>query len=152
MRRTTIYPSIALACAIAILSTGCASVPAHSTSLSFDRAADSNEPSRIGRASDVLTATEMFDARIRTTWDGVRQLRPNFLQGVRTISGGAIMNVAPSVYLNGSYVGGAEALETVALDAVSEIRFIRPMQAHDFWGASCPCNGGVILVRTKRGN
>jgi hypothetical protein len=99
-----------------------------------------------------LSAAELVQARVTTTADGVRQLRPNFLQGIRTISGGAIVDVAPSVFLNGSYAGGVEALELVSLDAVNEIRFIRPAQAHDFWGSSCPCNGGVIHVRTKRGD
>jgi hypothetical protein len=150
--RTTTFSSIALAGAIAIALTGCATLPSYSASRSLDPAEDSSQPAHIGRRSDVLTASEMLDARVLTTADGVRQLRPNFLQGIRTISGGAIVNAAPSVFLNGGYVGGADALETVALNAVTEIRFIRPMQAHDFWGASCSCNGGVILVRTKRGN
>jgi hypothetical protein len=150
MRRTTIFPRAALTTAIAILSAGCASAPLHSTPLSIERVADAKEPPRYGRSSDVLTATELLDARVTTTAAGVRQLRPNFLQGMRAMTGTGMADVAPSVYLNGGYVGGVDALDAIGLDAVEEIRLIRPAQAHDFWGSSCPCNGGVILVRTKR--
>ena len=150
MRRATVYPTIVLSCAIAVLSTACASVPARSTSRSLERAADINEPARYGRSSDVLTSAELLDAHAVTTSAGVRQLRPSFLKGSRSMTVDGVVDVSPSVYLNGGDLGGIDELESVSLDAVQEIRFIRPAQAHDFWGAWCPCNGGVIHVRTKR--
>jgi len=172
MRRATIYPTMALSCAIAILSTRCASVPAHSADLSLGRAADTsfssvhaadtslspgrtvetNEPARHGRSSDVLTATELLQAHAVTTAAGVRQLRPAFVRGIRSMTASGTLDISPSVYLNGGYLGGLDALESVSLDAVQEIRFIRPAQAHDFWGSWCPCDGGVIHVRTKHSN
>ena len=150
MRQTMTFSSIAQACVLAMLSAGCASGSMHTSELSLERAAPSNEPARYGRPSDVLTAAELSQARALSTADGVRQLRPTFLQATRTIAGGSIVAVAPAVFMNGAYIGGVDALETVTLGAVDEIRFIRPVQAHDFWGSSCPCNGGVIHVRTKR--
>jgi outer membrane cobalamin receptor len=75
-------------------------------------------------------------------------LRPDFLRGTPARTESGMVNVRPSVFLNGSHVGGLEALETIALDAVEEIRFIRTAQAQAFWGSYCPCTGGVIHVRT----
>jgi len=163
---------MALACTTAILSTACASIPAHltdlslgraadtsfspvhaaDTSLSSDRAVETTEPARHGRSSDLLTATELLQARAVTTAAGVRQLRPSFVRGIRSMTASGMVDVSPSVYLNGGYLGGLDALESVSLDAVQEIRFIRPAQAHDFWGSWCPCDGGVIHVRTKHTN
>jgi hypothetical protein len=136
---------------IALVSTACAS----SAGLSGESDALRDNPTtdlfpRVTRTSDRLTANELHQANVRSTADGVRNVRPDFLRSTLIVSQGSVVRVGPSVVLNGGFVGGPEALETIALDAVDEIRYYRPPQARDFWGASCQCAGGVILVRTKR--
>jgi hypothetical protein len=97
----------------------------------------------------VLTASEFLRGNDVTTAEVVRHFRPRFLLGTLTPTGSGFSNVMPSVYQNGVYAGGLDALGTIPIGAVAEIRFIRPADAHDFWGPSCPCTGGVIHVRTK---
>ena len=104
----------------------------------------------MGHPSDVLTANELQQANVKSASEAVRHTRPEFLRSTMIVSQGSVVSVGPSVVLNGGFVGGPEALETIALGAVDEIRYIRPAQARTFWGASCQCAGGVILVRTKR--
>jgi hypothetical protein len=109
------------------------------------------EPSRFGSSSETLTAAELLASKATSTPDGVRRLRPEFLRpsllptpDARTVS------TFPSVYLNGVYAGGIEALDNIPLNVVQEIRFVRAPQAKDWWGSYCPCNAGVITVRTKK--
>jgi len=136
---------------IVLVSTACASSGAGWSGESAAlRDTPSNDPPRVGRASDVLTANELQEANVKSTADGVRHTRPDFLRSTLLVAQGSVVRVVPSVVLNGGFIGGPEALETIPLAAVGEIRYIRPAQAHDFWGASCQCAGGVILVRTKR--
>lgn len=102
--------------------------------------------------ADLLTAAELRDLRPLTTLDGVRRLRPEFIRGTVVLNGNQPATVTPSVFLNGVYAGGLDALETIPLDAVEEIRYLRPSRAYDQWGFSCRCNGGAIQVTTKRSN
>jgi len=135
---------------ILFVSTACASNAGWSGESAALRDTPSNDPPHWGRASDVLTATELQEANVKSTADGVRYTRPEFLRSTTMVSQGSVVRVGPSVVLNGGFIGGPEALETIPLGVVHEIRYIRPAQAHDFWGASCQCAGGVILVRTTR--
>lgn len=102
--------------------------------------------------SDLLTATELRELHPLTTFDGVRRLRPEFIRPSVAVVGNEATRVTPSVFLNGIYAGGLDVLETIPLDAVEEIRYLRPSRAYDLWGLSCRCNGGAIEVKTKRSN
>src|SRR5262249_18382211 len=102
--------------------------------------------------SDLLTAAELRNLRPLTTLDGVRRLRPEFIRPTVVLLGNERAAVMPSVFLNGTYAGGLDVLETIPLDAVEEIRYLRPSRAYDLWGLSCRCNGGAIQVTTKRTN
>lgn len=119
--------------------------------VSRQRAMEGSEPSRFGSSSETLTAAELLTANATSTPDGVRRLRPEFLRPalLPTPDAGTVRTY-PSVYLNGVYAGGVEALETVPLSVVEEIRFVRAPQAKDWWGSYCQCNAGVIAVRTKK--
>jgi hypothetical protein len=109
------------------------------------------EPARYGSTSETLTANELLTANVTSTQEGVRRRRPEFLRPVLlpTPDMGTVQTY-PSVYLNGVYAGGVDALERVPLSVVDEIRFVRASQAKDRWGSYCPCNAGVIAVRTKK--
>ena len=117
--------------------------------LMLNRPSPVSDGPRARGASDVLTADELARADVQTTVDGVRRLRPEFLRPTQVVGTDGPVHVYPSVYLNSQYAGHAEALGLIALDAVQQIRFVRAAAARYWWGALCPCAGGVIYVRTK---
>jgi hypothetical protein len=104
------------------------------------------------RRSDLLTAGELRALHSLTTLDGVRRLRPEFIRPTVVLNGGRPATVTPSVYLDDAYAGGLDALETIPLDVVEEISYLRRSRAFDRWGFSCRCDGGVIQVKTKGHN
>jgi hypothetical protein len=53
-----------------------------------------------------------------------------------------------SVYVNDAYVGGLDALRLIPIDAVTDARYLTPTAARSWFGMSCRCTGGVILVST----
>ena len=110
---------------------------------------DAFEPTPFGVSSDILTATEVAQGNVVTTGDAVRKLRPQFLRSSSALGKSGFETMWPSVFLNGRYAGGLDQLETIPLDAVEEIRFIRSFQARFAWGPTCRCAGGVIHIRTK---
>ena len=116
----------------------------------MQRAIVNSEPSRYGSPSHMLTGAELKKAGVTSTEEGVRRLRPEFLRGTPTPAGARVVNVTPTVYLNEKYAGELDALRTIPLDAVEEIRLVRPNEARDFFGVLCHCDAGVILVRTHR--
>lgn len=134
------------------VSTACASArPASSSPSTFgirQQGALSDGP-RADAPSDVITAADLQSVAAANTGEAVRRLRPSFVRP-NAIPGnmdGAL--ATPSVYVDGSYLGGLEALELLLIDEVNEIRFIRANAAKNWWGSSCPCSVGVIHVRTK---
>lgn len=135
----------------AAASAACAGRAPASGGISRQRTIGVAEPSRISSASATLTAEELLTAKVTSTHEGVRRLRPDFLRPLLlpTPDAGTVQTY-PSVYLNGIYAGGVEALESVPLNVVDEIRFIRAPQAKDWWGSYCRCDAGVIAVRTKK--
>ena len=107
------------------------------------------EPPPGGSRSDRITALELTSVS-GTTADAVRKLRPEFLRAPdqRTSSGESA--TTPSVYVNGRYAGEASVLELIQLNVVLEIRYIGALAAKSMFGSYCPCDQGVIFVRTAR--
>ena len=144
-------PSTILLSLAAASSTACSSTTSLS-GMSRQRTVPASDPARTGSSSQTLTAAELLTANVTTTSEGIRRLRPEFLRPLLTPTpAGTIARTHPSVYLNGVYVGGPEVLEGISLDIVDEIRFVSASHAKDWWGSSCPCDAGVIAVRTKKG-
>ena len=112
--------------------------------------ADLLEPPRRGRPSDQILPSELRLVSGRTAADAVRQLRPEFLRvaPTRTINGQPVL---PSVYLDGRPAGGLDALGTIPLLPVVEIRYVTAVAAKSVFGSYCDCAGGVIVVRTRAG-
>ena len=102
-----------------------------------------------GRGSDRLLPSDFQLVPIRTVADAILRLRPEFLAPIasKTVAGSASL---PSVYLDGVHAGGLDALASIPLDAVLEIRRLTSVAAKHQFGSYCPCEGGVILVRTRR--
>ena len=110
-----------------------------------------NDGPRADAPSDVISVADLRSVAAPTTGDAVRRLRPSFVRA-NPIPGNIDGAMAtPSVYVDGNYLGGLEALELVQIDEVKEIRFIRANAAKNWWGPSCPCAVGVIHVHTLHG-
>ena len=93
-------------------------------------------------ATDDLRQVEGF-----TALDAVRRLRPEFLQP--SASRPSTISTPPTVYENGHYSGGADQLRDIPLGLVTKIQRLSSVEARILFGAFCPCDGGVISVKTK---
>ena len=132
------------------VSTACASArPSAPSTLAIRQQGALSEGPRADVPSDVITVADLRSVAASNTGEAVRRLRPSFVRpsAIPGNMDGAL--ATPSVYVDGSYLGGLEALELVLIDEVNEIRFIRANAAKNWWGSSCPCAVGVIHVRTK---
>ena len=85
-----------------------------------------------------------------TALDVVREHRPEFLRVTNRRSNTRSAPPAPAVYENGRYLGSVDLLSTIPLAALLEIQRLDPVDARNQFGPSCPCDGGVLHVRTRR--
>jgi hypothetical protein len=131
-----------------VIATGCASVNPPSSFAMRQQGALSDGP-KAETPSDVISAADLENVAAANTAEAVRRLRPAFVRSSPILGNLDGAYATPSVYMDGNYLGGLEALELVRLDEVDEIRFIRAGAAKSWWGGSCPCSVGVIHVRTK---
>lgn len=95
-----------------------------------------------------LTASDLAKTQATSTLDAIERSRPDFL---RTSNRAAMVerNTLPSVYLDGHFVGGLDALNTVPLNVVREVVFMHPNEARERLGSRCECGGGVVAIRTR---
>ena len=92
--------------------------------------------------------TEQLDSGDATSVaDAVIRLHPDWLRGQRTRA--PTTNESPMVYVNDTFVGGAEQLRMIPVRQAGEIRLLTPSMAFDRLGYTCRCHGGVILVITR---
>ncbi len=133
-----------------VVASGCASVRPTSSFAIRQHGALSDGP-RADASSDVITVNDLRSVGAPNTAEAVRRLRPSFVRPSPVPGSLDGVLATPSVYVDGSYLGGLDALELVQIDEVSEIRFIRANPARNWWGGSCPCSVGVIHVRTTHG-
>jgi hypothetical protein len=106
------------------------------------------EPPRGGKGGQI-TPSDLAKVRGTTAADAVRQLRPEFLRvGGRRMTPSSSPG-GPSVYVNGRHAGGTDALDLIPLGVLVEIRYLDAVAAKSLFGSFCPCDAGVILVRTR---
>jgi hypothetical protein len=151
-RRTHRRGSSLLAMIIAgmlIIASGCASTHATTSTFAIRQTGALSDGPRADVPSDVITAADLHDVVAANTAEAVRRLRPNFVRPSPVPGSMQGDYASPSVYVDGNYLGGIDALDLVHLDEVEEIRFIRANAAKNWWGGSCPCAVGVIHVRTR---
>jgi len=130
-----------LAGASTVVSLGCATVR--------PPAGESHEkPSRDDSRSAIIRHDELLTANAANLADALRQLRPRFFGAAERATGNLTNAV---VYLNDVYEGPPMALKRMAVGSVTEVRFLRAIDAKARWGPMCECDGGVILVRTQWG-
>ncbi|HTJ24376.1 MAG TPA: hypothetical protein VL383_18380 [Gemmatimonadaceae bacterium] len=152
MRATCTMRVVMTMCLGGATATACATFRGSSAGELRERLMSSPDLNGAARRSDVVTAAELGSIPAASTVESLRRLRPEFFRPVRSAldqHGAAAIN--PVVYVDDAYNGALESLETVPKDAVVEVRFLRPMQAVERWGPSCPCAAGVIQVVTSRG-
>lgn len=134
-----------------IVAGACASARPASTSFAMRQQGALSDGPSADAPSDVITAAELHGVAAANTAEAVRRLRPSFVRSNPIPGNFDGATATPSVYVDGTYLGGLETLELVHLDEVTEIRFIRANAAKNWWGSSCPCAVGVIQVRTTHG-
>ena len=102
------------------------------------------------RRADVVSGTELRALGAQSATEGLKRLRPEFLRPtLAAMDQSSPADRVPVVYVDGVYIGRLESLDYVPLDAVQEIRFLRPMQGVERWGPGCHCAAGVIHVLTR---
>ena len=75
---------------------------------------------------------------VNNVYDIVSRSRPVWLRG---------RGAEPSVYMNGIPMGGLDALSSISVNMVKDIKFLTPSEATTMYGTNNM--GGVIEVRTK---
>jgi hypothetical protein len=124
---------VALASALILAGTGCASTPA------FVPGADRN----------IITFDEIERARTPGwfAWDLISTLRPHFLrsQSAQTLT--EREPIFARVYVDEIFHGEIESLKTLRLDSVMSVQFLPAFDAKTRFGEDMP--GGAILIRTR---
>lgn len=96
---------------------------------------------------NVITAPELSRSRATSTYDAIRQIRPDLL---RTRDPGALVYFKasrPLVAVDNTLVGGVEVLRAIPVDKVARIEFVGGYKAAKLYGAGF--GNGVMLIETR---
>lgn len=83
--------------------------------------------------------------------DALSRLRPDWLRPTQPTRVNGETGYAV-VYLNDVLSGDIAELQTIATDAVIEVRLLSVSEAWARYGPQCRCPAGAILVRTRAAN
>ena len=141
-RLSRVVPLLAVALAVAVAA--CASGGSGDSPAGAAQSAGASGPRR---SSDLLTQDEIEQANVSTAYAAVERLRPTFLRtrGRGSIRFGPQLAV---VYLDGTPIGGPDALHRINAANVRSIRYLRGSDATTRFGTGH--EGGAILVETKK--
>lgn len=92
---------------------------------------------------NLITLDEVEATDLANAYEIVRTLRPRWLQAR------VPMSIPVQVYVDGTRLGGPQALQTVPKLAIEEIRYYSPTAAQARWGLGH--TNGAIAVVTRRG-
>ena len=101
------------------------------------------------RDRDVVTAAELAAVAGGTAYEAIQRLRPEYLRSRGVLSLDTPTPALPVVYLDDVRAGGLEALHTIRVADVYEIRFYNASDATTRFGTGHP--GGAIVVTTHQG-
>ena len=132
-----------LAAALVLLA-ACAPSPSRS---SEGAPAPAVSSSATRRASNELSRAEIETANVATAYDAVQRLRPQYLRSRGKSSINRPAQFA-AVFLDGTPVGGLDALRRISAAAVGSIRYLSGSEATQRFGTGY--EGGAILVETRR--
>lgn len=138
--RSTSASAVVASCLVGVLGTGCAS----SGSLGEDHVNTMSRQSRapLDARGGPLFQQEMRVAAASSAYDAVRKRRPLFFASRSMGMGQARIN--PWVVIDGGIPEPLDALRTLQVDGVTEIRFIEPLEAAMQYGSAF--TAGIILV------
>ena len=132
--------------AFAFVTTACGTPAARPMVAALD-APSPGDAARSG--SHVMTAADFSRANdAPNALAAIERLRPLFLRPRPSF--GSLRGQAPviSVFVNGAYAGGPDALRVIGADAVASARFLKPTEAITTLGARYAADG-VIMVQLK---
>jgi hypothetical protein len=120
--------------AFAVLGTACAS--------SGSGESDSESPSP-SRSRDVITRDELVASATHDAYEAIRRLRSSWLRGRGT---GSTRSSTPVVaFMNNVRFGNVDALRSVAVEDIQEIRYINARDATTRWGTGFT-NGAIEVI------
>ena len=113
--------------------------------------ASSSGPRTPSTTSDVITAEEIEASGATNAYELVSKLRPRWLQPARTtsrISGGVVQQPVTLVYLDGSRIGGIEALRGITVFGIRQARWYDADRAQTLLRnvPNDPINGAIVLT------
>jgi hypothetical protein len=100
-----------------------------------------------GIDSNVITAPELSRSRATSTYDAIRQIRPELL---RTRDPGTLVYFKasrPLVAVDNTLVGGVEVLRAISIDKVARIEFVAGYNAAKAYGPGF--QNGLMLIETR---
>ena len=145
---------VGAACVAVLGATACAS------SGSTASAATSSGPKA---SPNLITADEISRVNVQNAYEAVQKLRPTMLRQRQVASangqGGVSEKMPPVtgtgvtagnvvVYMDGTRLGDAEQLRSIAASSIASVRYFSASEAQTKWGSGNP--GGAIEVLTKR--
>jgi hypothetical protein len=140
--KTTIASALA---AFAVVTTACGTPAArHAAAVGALSPADAaRSGSHVMSAADFSRANDAPNALA-----AIERMRPLFLRPRPSF--GSLRGQSPvvSVFVNGAYAGGPDALRVIGADAVASARFLQPTEAITTLGARYAADG-VIMVQLK---
>jgi hypothetical protein len=111
----------------------------------------SKEPEVVQSATarNAVSGADLTKTSASNLFDALRQIRPEFLRSsTRTSALSPAREI--SVFENERYLGGINQLSMIPLGVVVELRRLEPVEAKSVFGSNCPCDAGVIHVRTSK--
>lgn len=118
-----------------------------STSAAGTSAASAPRPAR--GSANVITEAEVLAANVNNAYEAIQRLRPTMLRGRGSASSSDQSgSQGLVVYVDGSPLGGVQALGNISALNVREIRYLSASDATTRFGTGHPV--GAILVTTKR--
>jgi len=143
--KTTHHVQLAAALAALTIASGCTATHGSSRPARLSSADEATQP-RISASHRRLTGAELQLTEATSTLDALRRLRPDFLAPRLIASPSGNRVVAPTVYLNGIRQGGLDALYSIPIAAVREIRFVNARGMREWLGPNHASD--AIVVRT----
>jgi hypothetical protein len=100
-----------------------------------------------GTTANVITAPELSRSRATSTYDAIRQIRPELL---RTRDPGTLVYFKasrPLVAVDNTLVGGVEVLRAIPVQKVARIEFVNAWLAAKRYGTGF--GNGLMLIETR---
>ena len=102
-----------------------------------------------GSSRDVITREQIAESQAITVYDAIRTLHPRWLRARgQTTAATNTTPLTPTVYLDGTRMGGLDVLNVYQVSDVFEIRYLNPGQAGIRFGMGFP--RGIIEVISLR--